>query len=215
MKKYNVYISRYDVRLAPFISALGYSIVSSVRDSDFVLFGGGADIDPSLYFHGTNPRTGTPDQYRESYELAIFETARRLNIPMVGICRGAQFLCIMAGGTLYQDVAGHTITHQATVLSTGQDMLVSSTHHQMMNPVDTHHEVLMGCGNRSPYYREDTDKSVEPPALDYEVVYFPYIKALASQPHPEYMEESSSYYRYFKDQVALLLKNHPAEGGEA
>jgi len=54
---------------------------------------------------------------------------------MVGICRGSQFLTVMSGGRLFQDVSGHAImgTHLIK-FKDGSSLGITSTHHQMMNP---------------------------------------------------------------------------------
>lgn len=135
--------------------------------------------------------------------MQVFDECVRSNIPMVGICRGAQLICAKSGGTLYQDLAGHITSHRADTAD-GRDMLVTSSHHQMMNPVGTKHSVLMWTTNRSGYYISETIER-DPPPVDYEVVYFPLTNALAHQPHPEWMEATSQYYQWFFESIQQLL----------
>lgn len=51
---------------------------------------------------------------------------------MLGICRGAQFLHVMNGGSLWQHLSNHTAPHGVIDVETGEIFAVSSTHHQAM-----------------------------------------------------------------------------------
>lgn len=202
-KTYKVYLGEYGGSLEEFYRNAGYTITTTLGDSDFLGLAGGVDIDPSTYYEDPLNLLPVVDPLRDSTEVDLVRTAVATGKPIVGICRGAQMLCIMAGGSLYQHVNGHTSSHSATVLATGQSMTVTSTHHQMMYLGGTDGEILMGCAPRSANYYKSME--VDPPSLDPEVVYFKGINGLASQPHPEYMQSNSEYYRYFFNQVELLI----------
>lgn len=103
-------------------------------EADFVVFTGGADVSPHLYGQQKHARTRT-DPSRDMGEKALFEFCVKNGIPMVGICRGAQFLHVMNGGELYQHVSGHTGAHDIIDVTTSDRTVVrnvSSTHHQML-----------------------------------------------------------------------------------
>ena len=69
---------------------------------DGVIIGGGDDISPSLY--GADPQvTARLDPDRDRMEHGIAKRALAEDIPVLGICRGAQMLNIALGGTLHQD----------------------------------------------------------------------------------------------------------------
>ncbi len=74
-----------------------------VKDLDGLVIGGGDDISAEIY--GGKP---TPDiridPARDRLELDALEQASGRNIPVLGICRGAQMLNIYHGGTLHQDI---------------------------------------------------------------------------------------------------------------
>jgi putative glutamine amidotransferase len=73
------------------------------RGVDGLLLGGGTDIHPAL-FDGT-PKPGYAyDVSRDEMELAWVRRAYREDLPTLGICRGAQFLNVAAGGGLHMDV---------------------------------------------------------------------------------------------------------------
>jgi gamma-glutamyl-gamma-aminobutyrate hydrolase PuuD len=117
----------------------GWSVVDDIADADLVQFCGGSDVDPSLYGERKHYSTGS-DLKRDKYESAMYELAFEHNCAIAGICRGAQFVHVMNGGGLYQDVNNHATLrgHRAYVEVpelmhlAPHGVQVSSTHHQMM-----------------------------------------------------------------------------------
>lgn len=69
---------------------------------DGVVIGGGDDISPDLY-GGALEMTARLDPDRDRMEHDIARRALAEDIPVLGICRGAQMLNVAAGGTLHQD----------------------------------------------------------------------------------------------------------------
>ena len=69
-----------------------------------VLLTGGHDIDPSLYGEERRPECGESCKERDEMETELLKQALEKNIPILGICRGIQFLNVHLGGTLYQDL---------------------------------------------------------------------------------------------------------------
>jgi putative glutamine amidotransferase len=91
---------------------------------DGLLLTGGPDIDPARYGHERHPRTDGGDAAMEHAEVYLAQRALRDGLPVFGICRGIQTLNVVAGGTLYQDVADELrtpITHPAD--TNGRDYL--------------------------------------------------------------------------------------------
>ena len=189
--------------------SLGYDVVSYVIDEqrnpvDLVVFTGGEDVTPQLYGHETHPTTFN-SVYRDQQEATIFEKCVLHNIPMAGICRGAQFLNVMSGGEMYQDVGGHTGPHEITDLVTGETVLVSSTHHQMMKPSP---EAVLVAYSTLGGDREWWDGQVfarEKSEQDVEVVFYPGSKCLCFQPHPEF---ASAEYEGMRAYFATLLTRY-------
>jgi putative glutamine amidotransferase len=71
---------------------------------DGLLLGGGADVHPALF--QTAPKTDYAyDLAREATELAWLRRAQAMDLPTLGICRGAQLMNVAAGGTLHMDLA--------------------------------------------------------------------------------------------------------------
>ncbi len=81
------------------------SVLDRITDvCDGFLFTGGHDVSPALY--GEKPLCGINDvcEKRDALELAVFRRAAAADKPVLGICRGLQFINAAMGGTLYQDL---------------------------------------------------------------------------------------------------------------
>lgn len=169
-------------------ASVGFQVVYSEDDADFLCFTGGADVHPRYYGEGLHPYSHC-DVRRDEQEADIYSKWVGKK-PMVGICRGGQFLNVMSGGSMYQDVDNHGLhgTHSAYDVVDKTVVQVTSTHHQMMiagpNAVvlafadeSTYKEKVGGVGE---IVREDSK-----PSQDVEVVVYPESKVLCFQPHPE------------------------------
>lgn len=74
------------------------------RTLEGIVVTGGSDIGPNLYGSSEAPWS-PPDTIRDEFELAVLSFAERRDLPMLGICRGAQLLNVFAGGNLYTDIS--------------------------------------------------------------------------------------------------------------
>jgi putative glutamine amidotransferase len=77
---------------------------------DGLVITGGKDVDPAAYGQQPHPATDEPGDQRDAWEFALLDAALRRELPVLGICRGAQVLNVALGGTLHQhlpDVIGH------------------------------------------------------------------------------------------------------------
>ena len=166
----------------------GFKGARCTEDADLICFTGGSDVSPNLY--GEAPIAGTYfDPERDDIEGYIYGEATALSKPMVGICRGGQFLNVMEGGSLWQDVNNHAIRGRHGVLDSASGEVVynmTSTHHQMMIPSDK--ALVLATAKLSTVRRGD--KAVlerdEPEQDDIEVVWYEDNKVLCFQPHPEF-----------------------------
>jgi len=105
-----------------------------LKYADFVVFSGGADVNPKLYGEEPHARTYYDDM-RDQNDIALFNWCVLHGVPMVGVCRGAQFIHVMQGGKLFQDVDGHQKAHPMHDIIHDQVIhTVSSVHHQMVIP---------------------------------------------------------------------------------
>ncbi len=75
------------------------------RSIDGLIFGGGSDVYPKRY--QGQPKPGYRyDLARGDMEASWALAARRHQLPVLGVCRGAQMLNVLAGGTLHADLSG-------------------------------------------------------------------------------------------------------------
>lgn len=189
----------------------GYEKASSVSTADLVVLVGGADVDPSRYGENSHPTTRVNKIVDESDHRIIVD-ALVSDIPIVGICRGSQFLCVEAGGTLVQNCDNHGImgTHDI-ITSDGDVYAITSTHHQMANPMK-----LVSSGDakiiasafptRSTFKVDGDDKEIsELTGIEPEIVYYEHLNALGIQGHPEYMEQQSKIVAYLNVLINKLV----------
>jgi putative glutamine amidotransferase len=123
---------------------------------DGLLLSGGADLDPALYGQGPHPTTAV-EPARDALELEAWRAARERNLPVLGICRGFQAINVFSGGSLLQDLDGHTSpaypapeahSHElrldpacrlARILGSDEpaaELEVNTYHHQAVRPED-------------------------------------------------------------------------------
>jgi putative glutamine amidotransferase len=129
---------------------------ATVAVLDGVVIAGGGDLDPAIYGAAKHPKTEVNAPDRDVWELAVAEAAIRMNVPLLGICRGMQVLNVACGGTLHQhipDLVGHEAhsgalhgfgTHKVRVTSGrtvigilpgGEYFEVPTHHHQAVHKV--------------------------------------------------------------------------------
>jgi putative glutamine amidotransferase len=70
---------------------------------DALIVGGGDDIDPKYYEGETNNKDKI-DIKRDQLEIDWIKKALKKTIPLIGICRGAQLINVVSGGSLFQDI---------------------------------------------------------------------------------------------------------------
>ena len=183
-----------------------------------VSFTGGSDVHPSLYGEPIGTYTGS-DLHRDNYEKRIFDKALEHKIPMVGICRGSQFLNVMCGGRMIQDVSGHAGTIHPMRTYLGEIMMVNSTHHQMSVPTDEAKILAYADPKISRYYRDGNDIDRGAPAFETESFYYPKFNVIGWQYHPEMIRnghwkspELERCVEFVNDTLmAFIFKNNRSE----
>jgi GMP synthase-like glutamine amidotransferase len=178
---------------------------------DAVVIWGGTDISPSYY--GERPHSENQNQagpsHRDINEWKAMKYALIHKIPIIGVCRGAQFLCVFSGGKLVQHVTGHESGNHNVMFSDREEIMsTTSCHHQMMYPWRTDYQLLAWSTARlSDTYQGEDDKELTDVASKFEpeVVYFPKTQGLAIQGHPEWMSEGAPFVEYCNEMVEKLL----------
>jgi gamma-glutamyl-gamma-aminobutyrate hydrolase PuuD len=190
----------------------GWDVVADVTHANVIQFTGGEDVDPRLYHEEPHPTTGY-NRRRDEVCLDLWDYALRAGVPMVGICRGGQFLNVANGGKMFQHCDGHAIrgTHKATILESGLEVDVTSTHHQIMRPNRDKGIVLMEADKLGTFKQhmelyDDAHWGIANRDVDddIEAIYYPDTNSLCYQPHPEYCDEKSGCVQAYKS----FLRNY-------
>ena len=71
---------------------------------DGLLLSGGADLEPTLYGDVVKGFCGPIQVRRDAQETVMLKGAFAKKMPILGICRGLQFMNVGFGGTMYQDL---------------------------------------------------------------------------------------------------------------
>lgn len=98
-----------------------------VERLDGILFIGGQDVDPRCYNEdckitycesivgsGTpynRPLRDKPNYERDCFEISLYNAAKKLKMPVLGICRGYQLINVAEGGSLHQEIPIEGVLH--------------------------------------------------------------------------------------------------------
>ncbi len=173
---------------------MGFNVVDDPLEADMFQFMGGEDVSPELY--GEKNTHSYNNLSRDIKEMGYFQLARMLGRPCAGICRGGQFLNVMCGGKMKQDIGGHTRNHEMVISYNGvlnQVLEVTSTHHQMMLP--SNEGRVLGTAVH--------DGGIEVVAYNF----YGGIRCLCFQPHPEYhIVDMPELAKLYVDLVEWMVK---------
>ena len=126
-------------------------IARYAADFDGFFFTGGVDVDPKHYGEEITGEGVEVDEARDAFEFALYEAVKDSGKPILGVCRGIQFLNVARGGSLHQHIEGHRQTpvpaierhQQVTVFPNtrlralvGEEQIaVNSFHHQAIKEI--------------------------------------------------------------------------------
>lgn len=191
---------------------LPMEITDKIEDADLVLFTGGEDVSPELYGDERH-RTTMSSHRRDMEDIKHYKYALNNEVPMLGICRGSQFLTAMQPrGRLIQDVNHHGIggTH-AIEDKDGNVLEITSTHHQMHYPFAMEKEnyelIAWSLNRRSKHYviGKGTFRVMQDGFKESEIIYFPKSNALGVQGHPEHLDYAHDTNKYLRKLVKSKL----------
>ena len=205
MKSIIVGTKDYQQLLKPFGEVTHYhsGLLNKLQDYDTIMFTGGADVNPLRYGEKVFNHATHTHNTRDAIEFDLFTLGKRLGKKFIGVCRGAQLLCVANGDRLIQNVDNHlNRTHGINTLD-GRLIPVIGDHHQMMAPdnglvvafskgLSTYYED--GMGKATPFKREG--EVIEPEAVYYEIS-----SSLGVQFHPEWAGETHPSRHYFNELV--------------
>jgi gamma-glutamyl-gamma-aminobutyrate hydrolase PuuD len=90
--------------------ALAGAAAQALAGLDALVLTGGADVEPGRYGAERAAATQPPRPDRDEWEAALATAALDRDLPLLAVCRGAQVLNVVLGGTLDQhvpDMVGH------------------------------------------------------------------------------------------------------------
>ncbi len=122
-----------------------------LKNFDILVLTGGGDPSPHLFGREDNG-SRNPRPFRSLWDLKLYHAARKLDMPVLGICLGMQLIGIAEGIALNQDIpqspvfhdgcASEPATHSVAISPGtrlydlfGADIVVSSSHHQAIEQV--------------------------------------------------------------------------------
>lgn len=175
---------------------------SQLTKNDVLVIWGGEDIGTELY-------NEIPNSYAEQYkpsirdlkELECINKAIELNIPIVGVCRGAQLLCVHQKGRLIQHVLNHIGNHKLYLTKEKTLIDTNSWHHQVMVPTKDA-EILAISANKYEVGWTENDIQVTPEVP--EIVRWNDIRALGIQGHPDFFGAPKELIEYTKNLILEL-----------
>lgn len=183
---------------------------STLPDGDILALSGGADIHPELYAQREIPETH-PSKMRDKFSIKL--RAHYKELPKVGICRGAQFLCAANGGTLWQDISDHEGGYHPITLKDGRTVTVNTVHHQACRPLRSWIHIARST-YPAHYVKDDRTKlSISKGTIlltkdtedffIHEAFYIPSDKALCVQWHPEFGHKMSHdlFFQLMKEYI--------------
>jgi gamma-glutamyl-gamma-aminobutyrate hydrolase PuuD len=167
-----------------------YSYEEDIYKSDLVIFTGGEDVHFSLYSDENNQEFPSSHYNigRDLEEMVEYNIATELGLKKLGICRGAQFLCVQAGGTLVQDM--HHPSHHTILDRAGKVIPVTSSHHQAAVP-PSNSSILGFTDICESAWITAYDQKYN---VNVENVWYPNTNSLGIQSHPEWQDPSENKY---------------------
>lgn len=169
---------------------------------DGLILSGGQDISPFRYDQDPHPNCASYSDLRDAYEIALYNKARQLELPILAICRGMQLVNVIHGGTLVQDIVSQrpdslehakpdvtATAHRITIESgsvmeqiMGGSAVVNSLHHQAIDQPGEGLKVTARAG-------DDMIEALEADNL------------IAVQFHPERLFSQPAFLRFFEELV--------------
>ena len=179
---------------------------------DGLLLSGGCDIHPKHFGEEIHPACGEIDEIRDTSELLLVKRAIARDMPVFGICRGFQVICVALGATLFQDIESQLGIprekhRQAepfddpvhTVRFKEGGLFERITQTQLMPANSMHHQAVKDAGDRIRIEGITMDGIVEAISMVGNE------KVFGVEFHPEYLDHYSDFasrmFDYFIEQA--------------
>ncbi|MBM4262090.1 MAG: gamma-glutamyl-gamma-aminobutyrate hydrolase family protein [Deltaproteobacteria bacterium] len=128
------------------------------RIDGLIISGGDFDIHPRHYGEKPIAKLGDIIPERTEFELELILRALRRDLPILGICGGAQAINVVLGGSLYQDIATqvpNAVSHRQSkmkergghsILVTAKTLLARAVTRRVVEVNTTHHQAIKNAG---------------------------------------------------------------------
>ncbi len=138
-----VYLPQDNPNYERMIVAVGGQISQDIEQCEGLILPGGGDINPAWY--GQSPCWEYPwNNQNDQQDFQLFSQFYQRDLPILGICRGAQIMAVALGGTLFQymehhsQVSGQDGVHETRLAGYmaklyGSYLVVNSAHHQAVD----------------------------------------------------------------------------------
>ena len=89
------------------------SWTAEIKTLHGLVLSGGNAVDPRRYGQVNEGLCRTVIPHRDELEFEAFQHCRERSLPVLGVCRGIQFLNVACGGSMLQDLPITTVEHEA------------------------------------------------------------------------------------------------------
>ena len=195
--------------------------IADIEKCEGFVLTGGVDVLPAL-FGGAAQYPHQPDEFlpqRDEFERLIYAYSQEAGVPVLGICRGMQYINILEGGTVFEDngeqinkvhkketedkVHGVNIDKSSLLyaLTGTASGLVNSAHHQAVRPDKLGSNLMVSA-------RSDTEDGIIEGLEFKDKTNKAFM--LGVQWHPERMKdkESNPLSQKIKEQFVKAVRNH-------
>lgn len=161
------------------------------RFPDFLLLGGGTDVNPAFYGEAPHPYTQSPDSQRDNGNIEEINKALADRVPIIGICRGLQLLNVYHGGSLIQHLPTHSHYPEVKIFHNWESHAFFAR--------TSHHQGCKSIGYRGEVIGKSDDGIIQ-------AVWWPRFKHLGVQWHPEYMAKDCPANQWLKSFIEQNLE---------
>lgn len=168
-----------------------------------LVVGGGDDIHPELY-NGEYTASEEYDRARDALETRCLKMAMDEGIPILGICRGAQLMNVVCGGSLFADIRRMRVrtSNRRQLLATKKifvepgSLLKKIGNRSTMKVNSLHYQAVDRCGDNIFVSARDSDNIVQ--AIEYTPPSHDKASGIGVQWHPEYLFYLPSHFTLFR-----------------
>jgi putative glutamine amidotransferase len=197
--------------ILPFVRVPGEAVAVVGGIDGLLISGGDFDVDPLFYGEKRSEKCGPSNPARTQSEFLLLAAALKANLPVLGVCGGAQLMNVFYGGTLHQDIPSEISGAQAhsqkephdktshEVAITRGSLLWKITGAARLRVNSTHHQCVKELGRGLRASAASSDGLVE--AVEGKSGFM-----LGVQWHPEFLVKNERHLAVFKAFVRAAQK---------